>query len=70
RLRPRDDCASATLDFSLPWAPACTDRGREDTRVFNNKLLVSIAQAFGVPIDSFGTQSDGGATKGALSELA
>ena len=69
RLRLRDDCAQATLDFSLPWSPACTDRGREDTRVFNNKLLVSIAQAFGVEIDSFGTQGDGGATKGALSEL-
>jgi hypothetical protein len=69
RIRLRDDCARRTLDFSLPWSPACADRGPEDTRVFNNKLLVSIAQAFDVPIDSFGTQADGGLTRGALTEL-
>ncbi|HKU45199.1 MAG TPA: DUF1552 domain-containing protein [Polyangiales bacterium] len=69
RLRLRDDCAKATMDFALPWSPACVDRGADDTRVFNNKLLVSIAQAFGVPIDSFGTQFDGGQTRGSLSEL-
>jgi hypothetical protein len=69
RILLRDDCARRTLDFSLPWSPACADRGPEDTRVFNNKLLVSIAQAFDVPIDSFGTQADGGLTHGALTEL-
>ena len=37
--------------------------------MFNNKLLVSIAQAFGVEIDSFGTQADGGITHGALTEI-
>ena len=35
----------------------------------NNHLLVSIAQAFGVAIDSFGTQSDPTFTTGALSGL-
>ncbi|MEY4575516.1 MAG: hypothetical protein RL701_219 [Pseudomonadota bacterium] len=69
RLRLRDDCAAKTLDFSLPWSPACTDRGAEDTRVFNNQLLVSIAQAFDVPIESFGTQADGGVTHGPLDGL-
>ncbi|MEY4511175.1 MAG: hypothetical protein RLZZ450_3297 [Pseudomonadota bacterium] len=69
RLRLHDDCASTTDDFVLPWSPACQDRGRDDQRVFNNKLLVSIAQAFGVEIDSFGSQADGGVTHGALSEL-
>lgn len=69
RLRLQDDCRKATDDFVLPWSPACLDRGRDDQRVFNNKLLVSIAQAFGVEVDSFGTQADGGLTQGALSEL-
>ena len=35
----------------------------------NNHLLVSIAQAFGVAIDSFGTQPDPTFTTGALSGL-
>ena len=69
RIRLRDDCTKTTDGFVLPWSPACQDRGKDDQRVFNNKLLVSIAQAFGVQIDSFGTQADGGVTHGALSEL-
>jgi hypothetical protein len=69
RLRLRDDCARATSDFALPWSPACGDRAPEDTRVFNNKLLVSIARAFGVELESFGTQGDGGVTRGGLAEL-
>lgn len=35
----------------------------------NNKLLVTIAQAFGVPIESFGTTVDPALATGALSEL-
>jgi hypothetical protein len=69
RIRLRDDCVNNSLSFSLPWSPACQDRSTDDARVFNNKLLVSIAQAFDVAIDSFGTQADGGVTHGALSEL-
>jgi hypothetical protein len=60
---------NTTDAFVLPWSPACQDRGSDDQRVFNNKLLVSIAHAFGVEIDSFGTQADGGTTRGPLSEL-
>jgi hypothetical protein len=69
RLRLRGDCVNATEAFTLPWSPACKDRSTDDARVFNNKLLVSIAQAFDVPIDQFGTQADGGVTHGALSEV-
>jgi len=69
RMRLRDDCVNATLDFALPWSPACHDRSADDARVFNNQLLVSIAQAFGVEIDSFGTQADGGITRGGLAGL-
>lgn len=60
RIRLHEDCAAS--------AP-CEPRGPGDARVLNNKLLVSIAQAFGVAIDAFGTQEDGGITRGALSEL-
>ena len=35
----------------------------------NNRLLVSIAQAFGVDINSFGSQTDPTLTQGALSGL-
>jgi hypothetical protein len=37
--------------------------------VSNNHLLVAIAQAFGVAVDSFGTQIDPKHTTGALSNL-
>ena len=69
RIRLHDDCLHNTMPSPLPWSPACQDRSADDARVFNNKLLVSIAQAFGIDIDNFGTQSDGGVTHGALSEL-
>ena len=69
RIRLREDCVHTTSAFTLPWSPACADRSADDARVFNNKLLVSIAQAFGVEIDSFGTQADGGVTHGALTEI-
>ena len=69
RIRMHDDCVNATLGFALPWSPACPDRSTDDARVFNNKLLVSIAQAFGVEIDTFGTQADGGLTQGTLAGL-
>jgi len=36
----------------------------------NNHLLVSIAQAFGVEVDSYGTQPEPSLTTGALSEIA
>jgi hypothetical protein len=38
--------------------------------VSNNHLLVSIAQAFGVQLDSFGTQVEPKHTTGALSQIA
>jgi hypothetical protein len=61
RIRLRDDhCGNRAL---------CLNGGSDDGRVLNNQLLVSIARAFDVEIDSFGTQADGGITHGALSEL-
>lgn len=61
RLRMLDDCPSAD---SL-----CQNDGPGDKRTSNNKILVSIAQAFGVETDSFGTQADTRFTMGALSDL-
>jgi hypothetical protein len=69
RIRLREDCVHATSDFALPWSPACADRSADDARIFNNKLLVTIAQLFGVEIDTFGTQADGGVTHGPLTEI-
>jgi hypothetical protein len=61
RIRLRSDhCDNRAL---------CINGGADDGRVLNNKLLVSIARAFDVEIDSFGTQADGGITHGALTEL-
>jgi hypothetical protein len=37
--------------------------------VSNNRLLVSIAQAFGIQIDSYGTQTEAKFKTGALTEL-
>jgi hypothetical protein len=51
RLHLRDDhCANRAM---------CVNGGADDGRVLNNRLLVSIADAFGVEIESFGTQADG-----------
>ena len=62
RIRLGPDCNNDT-----PWC------GPADTATFsgvsNNHLLVSIAQAFGVDLDTFGSQSDPKHTNGALSEL-
>ena len=48
----------------------CQNGSPDDARVANNKILVSIAQAFGVDIESFGTQAESRFNTGALSELA
>lgn len=55
-------------------APDCPPNNEwcgEDIKVnsTNNHLLVSIAQAFGVEVESFGTQPDPALTTGGLSEL-
>ena len=60
RIKLKDDrCANRAMCMS----------GGDDGRVLNNRLLVSIAGAFGVEIESFGTQADGGITRGGLAEL-
>jgi len=61
RLRLTPDCPADS-----PW---CGENDPTFTAVTNNKILVAIAQAFGVEIDSFGTQPDPSLTTGALSEL-
>ncbi len=61
RLRLTPDCPTDS-----PW---CGENDPSFTPVTNNRLLVAIAQAFGAPIDSFGTQPDPALTTGALSEL-
>lgn len=47
----------------------CQNGSPDDKRISNNRILVSIAQAFGVEIDSFGTQQEERFATGALSEL-
>jgi Protein of unknown function (DUF1552) len=61
RLKLKVDCPTDT-----PW---CAENDKVFTPVPNSKLLVSIAQAFGVDINEFGTQPDPALTTGALSEL-
>ena len=61
RIRIADDCPA-----SNGW---CQEGDPVNTTVSNNKILVAIAQAFGVQIDSFGTQPNSDNTTGALSEL-
>ncbi len=60
RLKFRTDCPLGT------W---CSQTGPDYQTVSNNRLLVSIAQAFGVDIDTYGTQPDPKYTTGALTEL-
>jgi Protein of unknown function (DUF1552) len=60
-LRLGPDCSNGT-----PW---CAPGEEPFAGVSNNHLLVSIAQAFGAPIDTFGTQAEDKHTTGALSEL-
>jgi Protein of unknown function (DUF1552) len=61
RLRMVADCPT-----SSPW---CTPADAVFNGVTNNHLLVAIAQAFGVTIDTFGTQVDPKDTTGALPGL-
>jgi hypothetical protein len=61
RLKLKADCPTSS--------PYCGETDASFTPVSNNKLLVSIAQAFDVGIESFGTQADPKNTTGALSEL-
>jgi hypothetical protein len=61
RLKLKADCPTES-----PW---CSPTDATFTPVTNNKLLVSIAQAFGEDINTFGTQPDPALTTGALSEV-
>jgi hypothetical protein len=57
----------------LGMLPDCPDDqmycSGQERHISNNKILVAIAQAFGVESDSFGTANDPAITTGALSEL-
>lgn len=48
----------------------CQWNSEDDARVSNNHILVSIAQAFGVEVDSYGTQPEPRFTDGAMTELS
>jgi hypothetical protein len=61
RLRMPSDCPANN--------PHCSSGGPEDARVPNNKLLVSIAQAFGVHTNTFGAQADPKHAEGTLPGL-
>jgi hypothetical protein len=60
RIKYRTDC---------PLGTACDVTSSDYQTVPNNKLLVSIAQAFGVEVDSFGSQPVSSASYGTLPEL-
>jgi len=60
RLQFRTDC---------PLGTYCDTGSSDYQTVPANRLLVSIAQAFGVDIDRYGTQSNAANAQGALSEL-
>lgn len=61
RLKLQADCP-----VSDPW---CSFDSASFVASPNNRLLVSIAQAFGAEVDSFGTQSDPALTRGTLTGL-
>jgi hypothetical protein len=61
RLQMAPDCPAAS-----PWCGPADATFKATT---NNHLLVSIAQAFGVSLDTFGTQPDPQLTTGALAGL-
>jgi hypothetical protein len=61
RLKVKPDCP-----VDSPW---CGETDANFTPVTNSKLLVSIAQAFGVDVNEFGTQADPALITGALTEL-
>jgi hypothetical protein len=60
RIKYRTDCPLGT------W---CDVEGSDYETVPNNRLLVSIAQAFGVEIDTFGSQPDSSSAYGTLPDL-
>jgi hypothetical protein len=60
-IRLGQDCSDGT-----PW---CAPGDMLFSGVSNNHLLVSIAQAFGVQVDTFGTQVEAKHTTGAMSGL-
>jgi hypothetical protein len=62
RIRLMNDCSDGS-----PW---CGPGDMLFQGLSNNHLLVSIAQAFGVQMDSFGTQIETKHTTGALSQIA
>jgi hypothetical protein len=61
RIRLGPDCNNMT-----PW---CAPGEATFSGVSNNHLLLSIAQAFGVMVDTFGSQTEAKHTTGALTEL-
>ncbi len=61
RVKLKADCPADS-----PW---CGENDAVFAPVTNSKLLVSIAQAFGVEVNEFGTQPDPALVRGALSEL-
>jgi hypothetical protein len=61
RLQVTPDCS--------PPNDSCNPRDTKFANGANNHLLVSIAQAFGVEVDTFGVRSDPAFTAGALSGL-
>ena len=61
RLKAPADCPSSNL--------ACKPGDAEFTGTANNHLLVSIARAFGVAIDSFGSQPNAADKNGPLAGL-
>jgi hypothetical protein len=61
RLKINNDCPSTN-----EW---CQEGDPDNTTVSNNKILVAIAQAFGVETNSFGTQPNPENSDGALTGL-
>lgn len=61
RIKVAADCPD-----SSPW---CAENDPTFSATPNNRILVAIAQAFGVNTNSFGTQPDPALSTGALSEL-
>jgi hypothetical protein len=60
RIQYRTDC---------PLGTYCEPSGSDYETVPNNRLLVSIAQAFGVEVDEYGSQLNPGNAQGTLAEL-
>jgi hypothetical protein len=60
RIQCRPDC---------PLGTYCDPNGSDYDAVPNNRLLVSIAQAFGVEVDRYGSQPNTADAEGTLAEL-